>query len=78
MLPPTPTAPPLPNPADVFNIPLTDFAVWNFADESVGLWNQVVGDKAAILQWIVILVVVFVATLFIIKQIRSLSGESEA
>lgn len=78
MIPPTPTLPPPPNPADVFTIPLNDFAIWNFADESVGFWNQIVADKAAIVQWIVILIIVFVATFFVLKMIRSLSGETDA
>lgn len=71
---PTPTPWPTPGPALV---DLPEWRVWTFADDAVGAWNRFGGERTQMIQWLVIVIIVVVATLIFAALIRRLSNEGE-
>lgn len=72
---PTPTPFPQVLPQDMLVSLPSGYSVWAFADDAVGWWNRAGADKTVILQWALILVLVFLATFFIVGLVRSLSRD---
>ena len=69
-IPPTPTAIPASTPQ--FTVPNVE--MWNFAAQAVGSWNSFGSTTTQVIQVVVIALLVFVSIIFVVAQIRSLSG----
>jgi hypothetical protein len=52
--------------------------MWTFADQSVGFWNDIGGDKTQILQVVVIAVLVFFSFVIIIASLRGAGSDEKA
>ena len=69
-IPPTPTAIPASTPQ--FTVPGVE--MWDFAAQAVGSWNSFGSTTTQVIQIVVIALLVFVSIIFVVAQIRSLSG----
>ena len=69
-IPPTPT--PIPASTPQFTVPNVE--MWNFAAQAVGSWNSFGSTTTQVIQVVVIAILVLVSIIFVVAQIRSLSG----